>query len=167
MIKPVHLSYFCILIAVLCLASAFAIAGFILGSAISLVVGAGWGIFSWRKWTVGTILSMLMIVLGISLATISGGSRLMLLISLLATLAAWDLDTFHNRLAASKKIITEEELVRAHLLRLISVLILGVALPSIAFALQFDLKFWQVFLLGMLLLLGLSQVFVQLKRSNQ
>jgi hypothetical protein len=167
MIKPVHLSYFCILIAVLCLASAFAIAGFLLGSAISLVVGAGWGIFSWRKWTVGTILSMLMIVLGISLATISGGSRLMLLISLLATLAAWDLDTFHNRLAASKKIITEEELVRAHLLRLISVLILGVALPSIAFALQFDLKFWQVFLLGMLLLLGLSQVFVQLKRSNQ
>lgn len=91
----------------------------------------------------------------------------MLLVSLLATLAAWDLDTFHNRLVVSKKIIAEEELVRAHLLRLISVLILGAALPSIAFALQFDLKFWQVFLLGMLLLLGLSQVFVQLKRSNQ
>ena len=31
---------------------------------------------------------------------------------------------------------------------------------------QFDLKFWQVFLLGILFLAGLSQVFAQLKRSS-
>ena len=167
MIKPLHLSYFCIGIAVLSLASVFAVTDFILGSVISLAVGTGWGLFLWRKWTIGSILSMLVIVLGISLATILGGSRLFLLLSLLAVLAAWDLDAFHIRLSGCDNLNAEEELVRTHLLRLAAVLILGLALPVVAFALQFDLKFWQVFLLGILLLLGLSQVFGQLKRSNQ
>ena len=167
MIKPLHLSYFCVAISVFSLAGIFAATDFMLGSVITLAVGAGWGIFLWRKWTIGSILSLLMIVLGISLAVILGGSRLMLLVSLLAALSAWDLDAFHVRLAACEKIHDEDELFRTHLLRLASVLILGLVLPSVAFALQFELKFWQVFLLGILLLLGLSQVFGQLKRSNQ
>lgn len=109
---------------------------------------------------------MLVILLGISLAVTLGASRLIVLISLLATLSAWDLAAFSIRLSVSNNIADEERIIRTHLLRLVSVLILGLTLPLLAFGLQLDLKFWQVFLLGILLLAGLSQVFAQLKRSS-
>jgi hypothetical protein len=163
---PLLLGYFCIVIAASALSSAFAIAEFFLGIGVTVLVSVTWGVFIWRKWIFGSILCLLIFVLGISLAVIFKGSRLILLISLLATLSAWDLAAFHLRLSASKHVTKKDQLIRTHLLRLSSVLVIGLALPLLTFGLQFDLKFWQVFLLGILLLMGLSQIFVQLKRGS-
>ena len=164
--ESLPLSYICLVIATLSLSSAFAIAGFFLGIMVTTVVSFAWGIFLWREWEFGNILCMLVFVLGISLGAIFESPRLILLISLLATLSAWDLAAFHARLSASKNIADKERLIQSHLLRLSGVLILGLALPLVAFVYQFDLKFWQVFLLGILLLAGLSQIFAQLKRGS-
>ena len=163
---PLLLGYLCIVIAALTLSGAFAIAGFFLGILFVVVVSLAWGIFTWRMWNFGSNLCMLIFVLGISLTAIFEASRLILLISLLATLSAWDLVAFHVRLSATLKVNDKDQLVRVHILRLISVLILGLALPLLAYGLQFRMQFWHVFLLGILLLAGLSQVFVQLKRSS-
>ena len=133
---------------------------------IILLVGGLWGVSIWRAWRKVEVLSLFFVILGISVAAIADGSRLLLLVSALAILATWDLSAFQGTLAANEGIYAEGELIRTHLLRLFSVLIVGATLPMIAFALQFDLKFWQVFLLGIVLLLGLSQVFSQLKRSS-
>ena len=131
-----------------------------------MIVSFAWGIFLWLKWGFGSIFCMLIILLGISLAAIFEASRVIVLISLLATLSAWDLAAFYIRLISSNNIAHEDHLLQTHLLRLVMVLILGLTLPLLTFGLQFDLKFWQVFLLGVLLLVGLSQVFAQLKRSS-
>ena len=161
-----NLSYLCIVIAALSLSIGFSLAGFLLGIAVAVVVSITWGVSIWRKWVFGNILCILVILLGISLAVTLGASRLIVLISLLATLSAWDLAAFSIRLSVSNNIADEERIIRTHLLRLVSVLILGLTLPLLAFGLQLDLKFWQVFILGILLLAGLSQVFAQLKRSS-
>jgi hypothetical protein len=84
----------------------------------------------------------------------------------MATLFTWDLAAFHARLSTSENIADKNQLIRSHLLRLASVLALGLALPVVTFAFQFDLKFWQVFFLAILLLAGLSQIFAQLKRGS-
>ena len=164
--EPLHLGYISIIIAAITLSITFAIAGFFLGSAITVVVSIAWGIFIWRKWIFGSILCLLILVLGISLAAIFAGSRLILLISLLATLSAWDLAAFHIRLSVCRNIADKNQLIQTHLLRLASVMIIGLALPLLTFSLRFNLVFWQVFLLGVLLLAGLSQVFAQLKHSS-
>lgn len=167
MVKPLQLCFFSITTAILTLSSAFVTMDFFLGIGITILIGIGWAVFVWRKWITGSILSMLIVVLGISLAVIFDGSQWVLLISLLATLSAWDLATLHVKLSTNENISNGDILIRTHLQRLFSVLILGITLPSITFFMQFDLKFWQVFLLGILLLAGLSQVFIQLKRDNQ
>ena len=160
------ISYISLVIAALTLSSELADVGFIFGIPVTILVSVAWGIFIWRKWNTGCILCMLILVLEISLTTILDGSQLILLISLLATLTTWDLATFYIRLSSNKHIVHEELLIRSHLKRLVGVILLGLALPLLAYGLQLDLQFWQVFLLGILLLTGLSQVFSQLKRSS-
>jgi hypothetical protein len=167
MVKSLPLYYFSITIAILALAISFATAGFIWGIIIAFIIGAAWILSIWRGWRSGGILSMFCLIFGISAAALQeDGSRVALLISTVATLATWDLSAFASVLNANENIAAKDDLIRNHLLRLSSVLILGIALPLIAFALQFDLKFWQAFLLGVVLLIGLSQVFTQLKRSQ-
>jgi len=166
MLKPLHLGFFSIATATLTLASAFLIMDFFLGIGATVLIGISWTIFVWRKWTTGSILCMLFIVLGISLAVIYNGSQWVLLISILATLSAWDLANLHAKLSKNDNVSNANKLIRTHLLRLLSVLILGLTLPLMTFVMQFELKFWQVFLLGVLLLAGLSQIFIQLKRDN-
>jgi hypothetical protein len=163
---PLPLSFFCIFIAALTLTGAFAFQGSFLGIAVTIVVSAAWGIFIWRKWILGSNLCMLILVLGISLAAFFEGSRLILFTSLLMILAAWDLGAFYMRFSSYQNIADEDQLIRTHLLRLSGVLLLGLVLPFLAFSFQFSLKFWEVFLLGVLLLAGLSLVFAQLKRSS-
>ena len=165
MIKPLHLSFLSIAISVLTLGGAFAAQGFYWGIVVAVTVGLSWMLLA-RSWIYGNTISMLVMILGISLEAMFGGARLFLLISLLAALSAWDLAGFHKCLAASENLSQEETLIRTHLARLGSVLILGLALPLISFAMQFKLEFWQVFLLGMTLLVGLSQAFRQLKRNT-
>lgn len=160
-------SFIALIIATLALVSAFATVNFFIGSALTVVIAMAWGVFIWRRWEFGGILCMLILVLGNSLAVILGGSRLIALTSLLATLSTWDLAAFHNHLSSSSHIINQDQLIRSHLFRLISVVIIGLTLPLLTFRLQLDLEFWQVFLLGILLIAGLSQVFAQFKRSSE
>jgi hypothetical protein len=167
MIRPLHLGYGSIAIATLTLAVSFANVGFLWGIGLALFVGAAWAVSVWRSWGMGKTVSLFCIILGISMVAVQTESaRVSLLISALAALAAWDLISFAQVLQDFEQIIAEEELIRAHLLRLFSLLIVGLALPLIAFMLQFELRFWQAFLLGVILLVGLSQVFSQFKRSS-
>jgi len=165
--KSLPLYYFSITIAILALAISYAIVGFIWGIIITFIIGAAWIISIWRGWRGGGILSMFCLILGISSAALQEDSlRVALLIGTVATLATWDLSAFASVLDSNENISAKDGLIRNHLLRLTSVVILGVVLPLVAFALQFDLKFWQAVLLGIVLLIGLSQVFTQLKRSQ-
>lgn len=161
-----YLTICCIFLASLALSAVFTAVGFPIGLVVAVLVSFAWGISIWRKWRTGNILCMLIFVLGISLGAILEGSRYILLLSLLSTMASWDLAAFFSRLSTDANISNENELIRTHLFRLMSVLIIGVVLSLLALSMQIDLKFWQVFLLGILLLLGLSQLFAQLKRSN-
>jgi hypothetical protein len=167
MIKPLHLGYGSIAIVTLTLAISFVSVGLLWGIGVALLVGAVWAISVWRSWRVGKTVSLFCAILTISMVSVQAeDARVTLLISTLAALAAWDLLSFAQVLQDYEEIIAEEQLIRTHFLRLFSILMVGLALPLIAFTLQFELRFWQAFLLGVILLAGLSQVFSQFKRSN-
>jgi hypothetical protein len=166
MIRPLYLSYISLIFALLILSVMFAQTGFIWGIVINIIVGFLWGLAIWRSWRIGGLLGLFFVILGISVAVIAAGVRWLSLVSTLSVLATWDLSSFHRKLSDNEEIREEDELIRIHLLRLSGVMLLGLTLPAIAFVLTIELKFWQVFLLGALLVLGLSQVFSQLKRSS-
>ena len=161
-----YIAYLFLVIATMSLCGAFWITGFPIGIPVSMIISVVWGIFIWRKWGFGNSFCMLIFLLEISLAAIIEAPRFLILISLIAIISTWDLATFYFRLIDSPNINYESNLIRTHILRLFSILILGLSLTILSFAMQLSLKFWQVFLLGILLLVGLSQVFIQLKRSN-
>ena len=167
MLKPKHLSYFSITIASAGLASAFALEGFIWAIGVALLVGLAWIVSTRWGWQRGSTLSMFCFMLGISGAALQENIyRGLLLTSTIATLAAWDLSSFARLLEIHQNIASKEDLIRIHHRRLSAVIMIGFVLPMVAFALQLELKFWQAFLLGVILLFGLSQVFSQLRRSS-
>jgi hypothetical protein len=163
---PYYLANFFLAVSALSLSGAFWNAGFILGAGVMVIISVVWGIFIWRKWSFGNGFCMLLFLLGISLAAVIEAPRFKILVSLIAIISTWDLAVFDFLLVSSPNINHESNLIRTHLLRLFSVLTVGLSLTLLTFGMQLNLKFWQVFLLGILLLVGLSQVFVQLKRSN-
>ena len=164
--RALFLSYISLVVAFVSLSLAFAMTKSLWIVLIVFVLCILWGLAIRRHWRLWETLSLFFIILNISIAAMTGSSRWLVLASSLATLTTWDLSAFHRKLSENKDIRAENELIRTHLLRLSSVLFLGLALPTIAFAMTFELKFWQVFVLGVVLLLGLSQVFSQLKRSS-
>jgi hypothetical protein len=161
-----YLTYLFLVLASLTLCGAFWVTGFPMGIPVSIIISIVWGIFIWRNWDVGNNFCLMILLLGISLAAVIEAPRLLILISMITIISTWDLATFYFQLIASPIINDESKLIQSHLLRLFSILILGFSLTIVTFGMQLSLKFWQVFLLGILLLVGLSQVFIQLKRSN-
>jgi hypothetical protein len=160
------ISYSCLTISSLTLLISFFSAGYLIGAVVVFIASLFWGISIGYKWKISNDISMLIFLLGISLAALLGAQRLFLLISILAALSAWDLGAFYSRVSTQENLQDEDNLIRTHLLRLISVIFIGSALVLLSFGFQLNLKFWQVFLLGILLLVGLSQVFIQIKRNN-
>ena len=164
--KILQLTYFSVAIAVFALAAGFLLAGFPLATLSALLIGALWGLSTQKDWVTGETISLVLMVLVISFAGLLNAARILLLVSALGTLAAWDLGNFHRTRLQNENIANAEHLTREHLSRLLVVLMIGVALPLIAFSLQFELQFWQVFAMGFILLFGLGQIFIRLKRSD-
>lgn len=168
MIRPLYLGFTTITIATLTLSISLASIGFYSGISVAVFVGIFWAISAWRNWGGGNTMSLFFIILGVGIVALQNESmRLFLLLSAITALVAWDLTNFDILIRINQQIIARDELIRTHLLRLSSVVILGLTLPLIVFSLQFELQFWQAFLLGVILLVGLTQIFTQLKRSNQ
>jgi hypothetical protein len=164
--KPQQLSFMCLLIATLALSSLFLTAGWVFGIIGTFIMSIVWGIFIAQNWNLGSNISIIIFVLAICLAATFETSRSVLLVSLLAALSTWDLAAFHNKLSICQNIADIDHLTRTHLSRLIIVLILGLSLSFLTFGLQLNLKFWQVFVLGIMLLVSLTQVFKQLRQSS-
>jgi hypothetical protein len=161
-----YIAYLSLLITTITLFASLVNFGIFLGIAVAIVISTTWGFFISKNWQLGNTIIMLIFLLGISLAILSGNAREVALLSLLGALSTWDIASLKYQFSTSKNIRDEKQLVRTHFVRLANVLIIGFAFTFLSFSLKLTLKFWQVSLLGILLLGGLSQVFSFLKRSN-
>ncbi|MFO7538858.1 MAG: hypothetical protein R6X32_12505 [Chloroflexota bacterium] len=81
-----------------------------------------------------------------------------LLGSMLAALAAWDLEAFQKRLRRATHIEQEAQIVQHHLRRLLAALTLSLLLGTAALLLQFELRFGWGLLLILFVVLSFNQV---------
>ncbi len=146
------------LAAVAALAIGYALAGIIISALIFVFLGATWFTTQQRG---GAGLEGLLLFIFIVAAAIGlwlGVPGWLLLIAVVATLGAWDLDHFLERLSGEERVDFDTGLGREHLRRL--GLVEGVGLVSGLFALSARMKipFWWEALLIALAVIGIRVV---------
>jgi len=89
-----------------------------------------------------------------------------LLLGVVATLSAWDLDHFIRRLKQARPVEKALDLERRHLKWLTIIAGVGLVLGGIAIVLEVKLKFGWMLILGMVLILSLSRLIELLGRKG-
>lgn len=89
-----------------------------------------------------------------------------MLVAMVVTLMAWDLDAFVRRLRDARRVADERALMRAHLLRFSLVAAIGLLLSGIALVGRVELGLGGALLLGLLVVLSLSRAFGTLNRQH-
>jgi hypothetical protein len=84
----------------------------------------------------------------------------------LSALAAWDLEYFSRRLHKAGLVIDQVGLIKAHLLRLVWVSLLGLALFVITNLIQLQFTFGLAVVLALLAVFGLSQGIAYLRQTG-
>jgi hypothetical protein len=115
---------------------------------------AGWGIIKWLKLAAGNIFFILMIVAA-GLGPGNGANPFLMLISILAALAFWDLDAFLQRLALVEPSPITHELEHKHLRRLLVVLGAGLLLGGVGLVIKIELNLGWAVILGIVILIGI------------
>jgi len=89
-----------------------------------------------------------------------------ILLGLVASLSAWDLDRFYRRIKSFEQVANEAEMERRHLLMLLSVDLLGLLLAGAALVIRTKIAFGIAFLLGLAAAWGLGQLIGFLRRES-
>jgi hypothetical protein len=150
------------------LALGYGLVGLWVGAAFVVVLGFLWLVGQRRGW--GWMASVMLVFfvgaasIGIWLDAPDGW----MLLGVVATLSAWDLDHFAQRLSGVGRDNVEaiHNLERPHLVRLLIVDGLGLLFGAVALGIEVDLGFGTALLLGLLVILGLSRVVGILRRES-
>ncbi len=153
------LFFISLLTATLALTSAFIIeAGTSYAIGVGLV-GIAWAAARPRKLTWAPELGFVGFVGFAALGIRLNANTLLLLLGVTAAVAAWDLNAFERRIdRPSVAWDSVRGLERSHSMRLLAALAIGAAGGWIARSLQIPFLFWPTILLGLIAVLGLSQV---------
>ncbi len=93
-------------------------------------------------------------------------SQWSILLSMVGTISAWDLDHFTQRMRYAGLVVERTNLEKYHIKRLFVVNFFGLFLSLITLNIEVKLGFGTILLLGMIAVLGLNQVIIFLKGKS-
>jgi hypothetical protein len=137
---------------------------------LGTVVAVGVGIFQlvgkWRGWRWAGSAALILFAGAAAMGVRLGADASWMLLGVVAALAAWDLDHFAFRLEFAPSDEVARSLERHHLLRLLIVVVLGLALGVAALNIRAAFGFGTAVVLGLLAILGLSRAIGFLRRES-
>ena len=155
-----------LIIATGCVCLAYGLGKFWPAVPVLLVAGGAWwwGVSNKKEGIapLSQIILLSAIILGLYLFPFSG----LMLVSLAATIAAWDLDHFSHRIRTVQRVEEVNSLEKIHLVRLGTVLGAGTLLGAAALLVRVQFSFGVAFALGVVAIFGLSRAIIFLKRSS-
>ncbi len=155
------------LVAVAALAIGYAVQG-LLGAALVIVFfGAVWAAMQQRGASGLEGLLLYGFALAAAISLWLGVPGWAALLSLVATLGAWDLDHFLQRLRSVERVAFESGLGREHLRRLVLVEALGYVTGLLALTTRVSISFWWVVLLGILLVISISRIIAFVRKQAE
>jgi hypothetical protein len=148
------------------LAAGYAVGGEWIFSLILLAVGAFWWFGQRRDWNGLASVILIGFVAAAALGLWHGLSAGWMLLGVVAALSAWDLDHFARWLSGVERVEMRPALEWHHLRRLISVDCVSLLLAGIALAIRYKFSFGVALFLGLVAVLGLSQMMSYLRRES-
>lgn len=152
-------------LAALSLFIAYVLGASLIWALVIAAVGILWLMGAWRDWNGAASVGLIAFVSAAAFGIWQGLPASWMLVSTILTLAAWDLDGFALRLQEAGHVQGELALKRSHLERLLIVAGLGLLLGGMALGVRFHLGFWWDLVLGLLVMICLSQVFRLMRRE--
>lgn len=150
----------------LALAASFALAGYWLVVMICICAGGGWLLAALRGWPSAPTLGLLATVVATVYGDFEGVSLPGLLLALVAALVAWDGGTFAGRLRSAPEVAFADDLMRAHVQRLLIVAAIGLFVGLLALLLRVSLSFGWALLLAALAIIGLVRALRFFQRES-
>lgn len=160
----------CIVLAAAALALGCGLGGWPALSAVAVLLGLAWLLGRWRGWGWMSSAGLVSFAAAAAAGVWLGFGVGWMLAGLVSALCAWDLDHFARRLEAvpwdGATAARRRDLERRHLLRLLAVAGGGFLLAVVALQATVRLTFIPAFLLGLLVLAGLSRAIAYLQRQG-
>ena len=153
-------------LAAIVLAMGYAVGGVWKFSPILLATGVLWWIGQKRHWNLLASVALVGFVVAAAIGLWVGLPAGWMLVGVVAALSAWDLDHFARRLRGVERVEMRLALERFHIRRLVSVDGLGLLLAGVALAVQYKFSFDVALVLGLVAVLGLSQMISYLRRES-
>ena len=153
-------------LATFALATGYALSRLPIGTLVIIAFGFFWLIGQQRGWGWTASLGLIGFMSAAAFGIVWGTPAAWMLFVSVATLIAWDLHMFSQRLQKAKHIAGEAGLIRSHLRRMLIVAGLGLVLGEIALGVQVEFSFSWALLLGLLASLGLSGAIGFLRRES-
>jgi len=153
-------------LAAIVLAMGYVVGGVWKVSPILLATGALWWVGQKRHWNLFASVALVGFVVAAALGLWEGLPAGWMLVGVVAALSAWDLDYFARRLRSIERVEMQPALEQFHLRRLVSVNSLGLLLAGMALVVQYKFSFDVALVLGLVAVLGLSQMVNYLRRES-
>lgn len=155
------------LAAVAALAIGYAVQGLLFVALVFVLLGALWAAVQARS--MGGLEGLLLYVFALAAAVglwigVPGWAALL---ALVATLGAWDLDHFLQRLRSVERVAFESGLGREHLRRLALVEGLGYLTGLLALSTRLVISFWWEILLGILLVACIARIIAFVRKQAE
>ena len=129
-------------------------------------IGLLWLLSQWRRWTWVATLGLLMYISTAGLGVWIGMSPILMGLSVLGSLLAWDLADFSRRLRSAVPEDDLRSLEKNHLMRLASLGAVGYFLILVALFIHLQISFGWIFLLVSVAVLGLLELAKRLQRGG-
>ena len=153
-------------LATLVLAVGYAVGGEWIFSLILLAVGVLWWFGQGRDWNGLASVVLMGFVAAAAIGLWRGLPAGWMLVGVVAALSAWDLDHFARRLSSVERVEMRPALEQRHLRRLAMVDGLGLLLAGVALVVRYKFSFGVALVLGLVAVLGLSQMMGYLRRES-
>ena len=156
----------CIGLSTFLIVLSYAINQFWIASLLITILGILWmvGYLKGWKWQASVMFTLFIGASAIGLWL--NLSQWSILLSMVGTISAWDLDHFTQRMRYAGLVVERPNLEKYHIKRLFVVNFFGLSLSVIALNVEVKLGFGTILLLGMIAVLGLSQVIIFLKGKS-
>jgi len=156
----------CIGLSTFLMVLSYAINQFWIASFLITILGILWlvGYLKGWKWQASVMFTLFIGASAIGLWL--NLSQWLILLSMVGTISAWDLDHFTQRMRYAELVVERPNLEKYHIKRLFVVNFFGLFLSVIALNVEVKLGFGTILLLGMIAVLGLNQVIIFLKGKS-
>ena len=142
-------------------AAALGLGYWLVGAWLGTFVAVAAGLFQlfgkWRDWRWAGSVAFILFAGTAAMGVRLGAEASWMLLGVVAAIATWDLDHFYLRLEFAPSDEVARNLERHHLLRLLIVVVLGLALGAAALNIRASFGFGTAVVLGLLAILGLSR----------